>query len=356
MPPSVTIVYVVFNRRDELRISLQKMLRESDYAGAVDVIVVDNASTDGSAAMVREEFPDVHLIARDENIGAPAWNDGYALARGDWVLTLDDDAYLPADGLTRALAAAEANDADLVSFRVVSTADRSWVFNEKYRTGLFSFWGCTWLVRRTVLHELGGYDPQIFMWANELEFTLRFYDRGYRHLHFPEVEGQHMKAPSKPGTPADERGYRINARHFAYVAGKLLRPRDAVEALLALLVRNVRDGLRDDLFCVRAIPVTIAGFVHGLRHRSAVSNAALSRTYRRNFETFASPWWLSRPLGQLAAAAPGELVRQLRSGEKRPKGIGRREQFYAERAQLYPRESAVLDFAGGVPSARRLPA
>ena len=56
--------------------------------------------------MVREEFPQVRLITRESNIGAPAWNDGFAIARGDHVLILDDDCYLPPDGLRQAFAAA----------------------------------------------------------------------------------------------------------------------------------------------------------------------------------------------------------------------------------------------------------
>jgi GT2 family glycosyltransferase len=350
----VTIVYVVFNKRDKLRTSLTKMLREPAYDGALDAIVVDNASTDGSAAMVREEFPEVELIERDENIGAPAWNEGYARARGDWVLTLDDDAYLPPGGLDRALAAAERTAADLVSFRVVSTVDPDWVFTEGYKTGLFSFWGCAWLVRGPVLRELGGYDPQLFMWANELEFALRFFDGGHRHLHLANVDAMHMK--EAPPVQQDEHGYMINARHFAYVAGKLLRPRDAFEALVALLVRNLRDGVRDDRMALRALPVTLAGFAKGIRHRSAVANRELSRTYRHNFETFASPWWLSRPLGELLGAAPRELTRRARYGERRPEGIGRRDQFFAERPQFYPREPAVLDFGRGAASVERVAA
>ena len=101
--PAVTIVFLVFNRRDELRECLRRMLSESDYPRElVDVIVVDNASTDGSAEMVRDEFPEVRLIVRDRNVGVSGFNDGLAAARGDWVLALDDDCYLPLDGLSRA--------------------------------------------------------------------------------------------------------------------------------------------------------------------------------------------------------------------------------------------------------------
>ena len=94
----MTIVFLVYNRCEELRTSLQKMLEESDYdRSLVDVIVVDNASTDGSSEMVRREFPQVRLIRREENCGVAGWNDGFEVATGDLVLVLDDDCYLPPD-------------------------------------------------------------------------------------------------------------------------------------------------------------------------------------------------------------------------------------------------------------------
>ena len=172
--PSVTIVFLVFNRREELRTSLERMLSASDYEGKVDVIVVDNASSDGSAGMVREEFPDVRVMVQEKNVGVSGWNVGLAAARGDYVLALDDDCYLPPDGLRRAIAAGEAHNADLVSFRVVSTRDPAHVFTDHYRTGLFTYWGCAVLMRRRVIDQLEGYDPEIFVWGNELEFMLRF--------------------------------------------------------------------------------------------------------------------------------------------------------------------------------------
>jgi GT2 family glycosyltransferase len=330
--PTVTIVFLAYNRREELRESLQRMLLESDYeAECDDVIVVDNASTDGTADMLRKEFPQVQLIVRDENVGVSGWNDGLAQARGEWVLLLDDDCYLSGDGLSRAVRAAEAEQVELVSFKVASTENPGWVFSEKYRTGLFSFWGCAVLMRREVIEALGGYDPEIFVWANELEFLLRFYDRGFKHLHCPQVVAHHMKEPGD-GTGFDVRSYRINARHFAYIAGKLFRSRDAFEAFVALLARNVRDGLRRDRGAFRALPDTVRGFAHGLRHREPLRKPELSRFYRRNFESFASPWWLSRPLPELVRALPRELF----SG--RPVDVGRRDQFFDERGRFYPAE------------------
>src|SRR4051794_30237961 len=258
------------------------MLYESDYpSDSVDVIVVDNASTDDPATMVHEEFPQVELIVRDENIGASAWNDGFAVARGDYVLILDDDCYLLPGGLRRAVAAAEDNAADLVSFSVASTLDPAHLFTENSPMGLMSFWGCAWLVRRRALTALGGYDPEIFIWDNELEFMVRFFDRGYRHLHEPGIVAQHMKPPLEPSF--DARWYRANAHHFAYTGAKHRGGRDAAGAVIAVLPQGVRDGLRQARASFSAVPDVLRGTVHGFRPRSPVRNPEVSRAYRRNF-------------------------------------------------------------------------
>jgi GT2 family glycosyltransferase len=334
--PTVTIVFLVYNRREQLRTSLIAMTEGSDYpAELTDVIVVDNASDDGSAAMVEREFPSVRVVRRESNCGVSGWNDGFRLARGDWVLALDDDCHLPPDGLRRAVEAGEEQSADLVSFKVISTEDPGVVFTDNYRTGLFAFWGCAVLMRRAVVEELGGYDPEIFVWANELEFMLRFFDHGFRHLYLPEVVAQHMKGA--PDHWIDEPSYRINARHFAYIAGKHLRARDAPAAFISLLSRNVRDGVRTERAALKAVVDTTGGFLHGLRRRAPVRNARLSAAYRRDFETFAGPWRLSRPLPDLLFRRGGGSV----DGEQPP---GRREKYFADRAALYPDEAATLKF------------
>src|SRR5437763_11375657 len=138
--PTVSIVLPSYNRRDELRITLEKMLHELDYdSGLVDTVVVDNASDDGSADMVEQDFPQVTLIRRDENCGVSGINDGFAVARGEWVLALDDDCYLPADGLRRAIEAARGHQADLVSFGVLNANQRDYRFDRRYRTGLLTY-------------------------------------------------------------------------------------------------------------------------------------------------------------------------------------------------------------------------
>ncbi len=345
--PTVTIVFLVFNRREELQTSLTRMLEDSDFpAELVDVVVVDNASEDGSAEMVAEVFPQVQVIRREVNCGVSGWNDGFAVARGDYVLALDDDCYLPPDGLRHAVDAAQQHDADLVSFSVRSLQRPEFRFTDAYITGLLAFWGCAVLVRRPALERLRGYDPEIFVWANELEFMLRFFDHGFRHLHLPEVIAVHMKDPGDEHWTRIVRhpSYRINAQHFMYIAAKLLRPRDALGAVVAVATMVLREGIQVDPVALKALPPAGKGLLHGIRHRKSPVSADVSHAYRCNFHSFASPWWFARPLPELVRSLPGELTRRV-AGHHVTKPPGRRDQYFSERGAFYPASAATLEFS-----------
>src|SRR5438270_7493649 len=142
--PLVSIVFLAYNRREELLVSLDHVLRRLDYpADRLEVIVVDNASRDGTAEMVRDRFPEVQLIRTPENIGASAWNVGMTTARGRWRMILDDDCHISGDALKTAVSRAEEERADLVSFRVESSEQPGYYFNDEHPVGLLAFWGCS---------------------------------------------------------------------------------------------------------------------------------------------------------------------------------------------------------------------
>jgi GT2 family glycosyltransferase len=227
---------------------------------------------------------------------------------------------------------------------VASSEQPDYRFDHRYRTGLLTFWGCAVLMRREVLERLGGYDPEIFVWANELEFMLRFFDAGFRHLHAPEIVAVHMKAVGRDWRASmGQRPWRLNQRHFAYIAAKHLRARDAAETLVALVATSVRAAIVINPRAVLGVREALRGFAHGLRHRDPLKDARISRTYRRSFESFASPWWLSRPPLELLTAAPAAAVRKALRRPPPARHPGRRELYYAERARYYPTATATLE-------------
>ena len=92
--PDVSVVIVSFNTKDLTRKCIRTLERESEGV-SVEVIVVDNASRDGSADMLAEEFPYAKLIRSDENLGfAGANNRGFDVATGRYIVLLNSDAFL----------------------------------------------------------------------------------------------------------------------------------------------------------------------------------------------------------------------------------------------------------------------
>ena len=278
--PRVSVVVLARNREKELRIVLDQ-IQQMGYEGPLETIVVDNGSTDGTRAMLSRR-PDVRAILRPENEGVSAWNHGFREATGEWLLVLDDDCYLEAGGLTKAIAAAQADGADLVSFLVRDPHRPGVVFNRLYNTGLLSFWGCAVLMKREVIETVGGFDPRILVWAHELEFMLRFFDKGRRHLYLPSVTAFHMSSPGY-----SDFKFITNHRHLGYIVGARLGGRHAALALAALL-EPAANGLGlhplTPLYW-RLAAATIEGFRLGRRHHQPVHDE-VARVYLRHFPEF----------------------------------------------------------------------
>lgn len=334
--PTVSVVVLAYNRRDEVAVTLGKILAELEYPrDRLEILLVDNASTDGTADMVRERFPEVWVIRNAVNVGVSGWNVGLATSTGSWCLMLDDDCYVTGDGLRRAVRAAEEDAADLVSFRVVSSIEPGYFFNDEYRSGLFAFWGCAALISRRAVDELHGYDPKIFFWANEMELTMRLLDRGWRHLFLPEVVAVHMKPPTNPQKVFMMRGLKVNGRHWAYIAGKALRGGDAGAAFASHLWSTLYVAAFEDRRALKALLDIVAGFVEGVRSRDPV-RPEVSRTYRRHCREMANPLhWARRPADiarGLVSGGDGEAVRE--------DAIDR---FFARRPRYYPTSRAFLE-------------
>src|SRR3979490_2219491 len=108
-PPQLSIVIVNWNTRDLLRACLASIQRHP-AASKFEVIVVDNNSSDGSAAMVKLEFPGVTLVDLPTNSGyARGNNHGFEQARGEYILTLNPDTELVDDSLDKAIRVLENN-------------------------------------------------------------------------------------------------------------------------------------------------------------------------------------------------------------------------------------------------------
>jgi GT2 family glycosyltransferase len=288
-PTTLSVVILSFNRCRQLTTVLER-LRGIDCAGRRrQTIVVDNASTDGTREMLAGAG--VQTVLLDKNRGVSAWNEGAAVATGEWLLLLDDDCYPADDAVPKALAAAEKNRAAMVSFFVRDPARPSFVFNASYPTGLLSFWGCSVLISRAVFARLGGFEPGIFCWAHEVDFTLRLLDAGHLHAYAPEAVSFHMTRPAY-----SERKYVMNHRNLAYIAGRLF-PATARRKAVWALTLPVLNGFGEKPFSTvhfRVFRALLAGLREG-RARARPVRPEVAAAYTRHFHDF-SPGMILTPV------------------------------------------------------------
>jgi LmbE family N-acetylglucosaminyl deacetylase/GT2 family glycosyltransferase len=194
--PRATAVMTSFNKRDDVRENLAAIFRQG--LPFEEVIVVDNASTDGTQEMIRREFPQVRLVVMPHSgYGAcETFNVGFASSRTPLTAILDDDIVMPPDWLERATRrlVQEPPTTAIVSTKVVepgmpdSHRDSPAVNTERYMS---TFRGCASLARTAALREAGFYDERLFIYGNERDLTCRLLSLGYRVLQYPGTEVFH---------------------------------------------------------------------------------------------------------------------------------------------------------------------
>lgn len=211
------VVVVSYQRRDLL---LRCCETVHAHAPQANLIVVDNASADGSAAAIRASFPEVHVIESPENLGfGRAVNLGAESALGDYLLLLNPDTRLLDRALEKLVAFAEAHpEAGLyggvavgadgltegascwnrptvwsslcrgLGLAALFPGDR-WLDSESVRlvpsrrvqpVDIVS--GCFLLIRRELWKALGGFDPAFFMYGEDFDLSLRARALGARPL------------------------------------------------------------------------------------------------------------------------------------------------------------------------------
>lgn len=221
------IIIVSYNTRELLQACLASIRR---YAPAADArtFVVDNASRDGSHQMVAEEFPEVHLIQLDTNIGFGAANNR-ALHVGDapLILFLNPDTELTAGVIEKLAAAIRENPRRVMAAPRLHFADgrfqascrrfptplrsvwslsgmearsprtlehlRNWFTEDEHRAGLTPDMvsGACFMARRDYIERLGGFDENLFMYEEETDLMLPARKEGLEIIYCPDAHVLH---------------------------------------------------------------------------------------------------------------------------------------------------------------------
>lgn len=228
----VSVIIVSWNVKDHLRKCLQSFFLY--YPGEdYEVIVVDNASTDGTAEMVSKEFPKARLFIQNKNLGfAKANNVGAEKAKANNLLLLNPDTEFTSNQLSSLLQRFEKDkkigvigcrllNADKTvqsSVRAFPTVCDQLVIELKLHhlfkkiKCLQRYWGdyidygkeqevdqvmgACMLVPREVWDELGGFDEQYFIWFEEVDFCKRVKQQGLKVLFSPSMSIVHYGGQS----------------------------------------------------------------------------------------------------------------------------------------------------------------
>lgn len=223
MPPRVTVVIPNWNGKKFLNLCLNSLGEQSfrDF----ETLVVDNGSTDGSAAFVKKNFPEVQLLALGENRGfSEAVNAGIRASRSEYVVLLNNDTEVHRHWLRTLVKAAEEAppEVGLFASKMLDFHDRRMLDGAgdalrqnglPYRLGhqeldrgqydkrAFVFGACAAaaLYRREMFDKIGLFDEDFFAYCEDGDLSFRAQLAGYRCVYVPEAIVYHIGGASTGG-------------------------------------------------------------------------------------------------------------------------------------------------------------
>jgi len=260
----LSVVVVSWNVSELLQQCIES-IRRTQGALNVEVIVVDNASTDDTVATVRERFPDVCLIANEENRGFPAANNqGIAVAEGRHVFLLNPDTKVLDDSLERLVDYLDQHQrVGIVGPQLLTGKGEVQSSRRRFPTLATAIFESTWLqsmapegvldhyyvrdrpgdevqevdwlygaalmARREAVDEVGPLDEGFFMYSEELDWCRRFVEAGWRVVYLPEAQVVHYGGKSSDQVVA--------ARHIHFQTSKVRYFRKYHGAFVSELLR-----------------------------------------------------------------------------------------------------------------------
>lgn len=261
--PDLSIIIVSWNVRELLRSCLLSIECEKGSL-AVEVIVVDSASSDGSVDLLASEFPQVIFLPQPENVGFPRGNNiGLAQARGRTLLLLNPDTEVMDQALSKMVTFMDSHpDTGALGPQLINTDGTIQSSRRRFPTMATGFFESTWLeplvpgvlshyhaldiaddviaevdwvvgacilVPRAVYETVGPMDEAYFMYSEELDWCRRIKDAGWQVVYYPEAQVLHHYGKSSEQA--------VTNRHINFQRAKLRYFRKHHGRGAALLIR-----------------------------------------------------------------------------------------------------------------------
>lgn len=289
LPPAISVIIVNWNGRDALERCLRSLSPGAIGAGATELIVVDNGSSDGSVELLERVFPSARVIRNAENLGfAPAVNQGIRKARGEYLALVNNDVVATdgwLDELRRALDADPRRWAAAAQMRylhqpgrinsagfLVDLTGRARDRNDGMPASaepsepieVFGASGGAVLIRRSVIDEIGPFDERYFAYLEDVDLAWRARRAGYTCTYVPAAIVLHEQS----ATSNRVKGLKtyLSVRNHVWTLAKNGSTRQLVVAapvlavlwtwtiLVALLEQRDTAGIRGLWHGIREVP------------------------------------------------------------------------------------------------------
>lgn len=241
----LSVIIISYNEKELLKKCLRSvLLSQTDFS--FEVIVTDSGSVDGTAAMVREEFPHVRLLDNQKNLGFSKGNNvAIKIATGRLVLLLNADTEIRPDTLDLSVKYMDAHpDVGAMGGKVLlATGELDPSARRKFPNPVNSFlrlfglkklsdyninapideemevdaiMGAYFMTRRDVIDRVGMLDEEFFMYGEDLDWCWRIKKAGYKIMYYPAAEIIHYKYGASKSIPFRTIGWAHDAMKIFY--------------------------------------------------------------------------------------------------------------------------------------------
>ncbi len=341
----LSVIIVNYNVKEFL-LNLLESIRKATERLNVEIIVVDNASEDGSPAAIKGKFPQVKLIENKKNLGfGKANNQALKIASGEFLLLINPDAIVREDTLTKMLRFfREHPECGLAGCKVLNpdgtlqlpcrrSFPTPWVSFTKItglsklfpKSKLFAKYNLTYLdenqtyevdavsgsfmmLRKKVYEKVGGFDERFFMYGEDLDYCYRVKKAGFKVYYFAGAEVIHYKGESTRRSSIDETNLFYDAMNL--FVGKHFSSSFLVKIILSLAIFFRRSLAFLNLFKLPILSF-IADFLLFAFSLYAAEQIYKSRQYWLGFPSIVKPYVYFLPaLFQTAVFALGGVYRK----------------------------------------------
>lgn len=229
----LSVIILNYNVRYFLELCLQSV-QEALIGIESEIIVVDNASSDDSCDMIKQQFPFVILIENSENFGFPKGNNiGVSVAKGEYICILNPDTVVPEDAFQQILNfTVQQSNSGIVGCKLIDGRGTflpeskrgiptPWVaftkvlglyryfpknklFNQYYaqhlaehQSGKVSILvGAFMVMKRELYLEIGGFDENCFMYSDDIDLSYMVLQKGLYNYYYPDIISIHYKGES----------------------------------------------------------------------------------------------------------------------------------------------------------------